>query len=294
MLIESFLKYLQYEKNYSVHTVESYRKDLEQFVIFVCGEERNFLPESIDAVWVRRWMTNLMESGYSAFSVNRKLSGLKSFFRYLASKDIIEKNPLTGLRGPKTTKPLPAFVRDFDMNVILSSFDGAETFEEIRDMAVIDTFYTTGMRCSELAGLTDSDVDFGIKMLKVTGKRNKQRLIPFANNLQKSLQTYLEVRNKEVGSLDCKAFFVRRNGLALSHTIIYGIVHRHLSEIQGLAKRSPHILRHTFATSMLNNGADLNSVKELLGHSSLSSTEVYTHNTFEELKQIYHKAHPRA
>jgi len=294
MFTESFLKYLQYEKNYSVHTVISYRNDLTQFIEFVCGNEDDFSPENIDSVWVRRWMTNLMESGYSAFSVNRKLSSLKSFFRYLATNRTISANPLRNVKGPKVTKPLPSFVKDLDMTAVLTAFDGGESFEEVRDRAIIDVFYTTGMRCSELTGLSDGDIDFGACLIKVNGKRNKQRLIPFAENLKNSLKTYIEVRNKEVGSLDCKAFFVRPNGLALSHSIIYGIVHRHLSEIPNLAKRSPHVLRHTFATSMLNHGADLNSVKELLGHSSLSSTEVYTHNTFEELKKVYHKAHPRA
>ncbi|MDR1762505.1 MAG: tyrosine-type recombinase/integrase [Dysgonamonadaceae bacterium] len=293
-MIDSFLKYLQYEKNYSVHTVNSYRNDLLQFVEFVCGGEPAFVPREIDEVWVRRWMAGLMEEGYSALSVKRKLSSLKSFFRYLAANRLIDKNPLHYLKGPKAKKPLPAFVKDADMDTVISDFDGCDAFEDVRDRAVIDVFYSTGMRCSELTGLTDGDVDFDAGLLRVNGKRNKQRLVPFAENLKNGLKDYISLRNKEIGSLACQAFFVRRNGKPLSHTIVYGIVHRHLSEIPNLTKRSPHVLRHTFATSMLNNGAGLNSVKELLGHASLSSTEVYTHNTFEELKRVYHQAHPRA
>ena len=293
MLIKSFLRYLQYEKNYSSHTVESYSNDLFQFKYFVFGDEA-FDPMKIDSVWVRRWMASLMKEDYSPLSVNRKLSSLKSFFRYLCKNKYIETSPIKNLRGPKVNKPLPNFVKDLDMSKLLTEWDGADAFEGERDKAILDVFYTTGMRCAELVGLKNEDVDFNANLIKVTGKRNKQRLIPFSNILKEILLSYIYIRNETIESLENNAFFVRKNGKKLSNSIVYSIVNRRLSEIPNLSKKSPHVLRHTFATSMLNNGADLNAVKELLGHASLSSTEVYTHTTFEELKKVYNQAHPRA
>ena len=293
MFIELFLRYLQYEKNYSSHTVESYSNDISQFKYFVFGDEA-FDPKTIDPVWVRRWMVSLMNESYSPLSVNRKLSSLKSFFKYLCKYKYIETSPIKDLRGPKVNKPLPYFVNDLDMNKLLSEWVGIDPFESERDKAILDVFYTTGIRCSELVGLKNEDVDFHAKLIKVNGKRDKQRLIPFSDNLKGVMQSYLDVRNETIESPKCNSFFVRKNGEKLTNSIVYSIVNKRLSEIPNLSKRSPHILRHTFATSMLNNGADLNAVKELLGHSSLSSTEVYTHTTFEELKKVYHQAHPRA
>jgi integrase/recombinase XerC len=293
MMIESFLQYLQYEKNYSAHTVESYKNDLYQFKEFVCGDSI-FDPQMIDAVWVRRWIVSLMNKNYSPLSVNRKLSSLKSFFRYLCKNKYLETSPVKNIRGPKVKKPLPHFVKDQEMEKLFAVWDDANAFEGERDKAILDVFYTTGIRCAELAGLKNEDVDFQSKMIKVTGKRNKQRLIPFSDTLRNVLQSYVDVKREAIESPADNAFFVRKNGSALSNSIIYGIVNKRLSEIPNLSKKSPHVLRHTFATSMLNNGADLNAVKELLGHASLSSTEVYTHTTFEELKKAYHQAHPRA
>jgi integrase/recombinase XerC len=293
MLIESFLQYLRYEKNYSSHTVESYKNDLFQFKDFVCGDE-TFAPEQMDAVWARRWMVSLMEAGYSPLSVNRKLSSLKSFFKYLCKYKYLESSPVKSLRGPKTSKPLPHFVKDFDMSQLLSRWDDEDAFEGKRDVAILDVFYTTGIRCAELVELKNEDVDFQAKLIKVNGKRNKQRLIPFSDTLKKVLQSYIIIRNETVEHSVTNKFFVRKNGKTLSNSIVYTIVNKRLSEIPNLSKKSPHVLRHTFATTMLNNGADLNAVKELLGHASLSSTEVYTHTTFEELKKMYHQAHPRA
>jgi integrase/recombinase XerC len=292
-MIESFLQYLQYEKNYSAHTVESYKNDLYQFKEFVCGDS-SFNPLTIDTVWVRRWIVSLMNENYSPLSANRKLSSLKSFFKYLCKNKYVETSPIRNIRGPKVKKPLPHFVKDLDMENLFSVWDDGDSFEGERDKAILDVFYTTGIRCAELAGLKNEDVDFQSKIIKVTGKRNKQRLIPFSDTLKNVLQSYINIRSEEVVSLADNAFFVRKNGKALSNSVIYGIVNKRLSEIPNLSKKSPHVLRHTFATSMLNNGADLNAVKELLGHASLSSTEIYTHTTFEELKKAYHQAHPRA
>jgi integrase/recombinase XerC len=266
--------------------------DLSQFTDFTCGKNP-LNPKEIDAACARQWIVCLMDEGYSPLSVNRKISALKSFFRYLVKNKFIDTNPLRLVKGPKSGKPLPYFVKDADMNRLLNDVEYDETFESERDKTILDVFYTTGMRCAELVGLKNGDVDFGASVIKVTGKRNKQRLIPFSKPLQNAMYSYLNKRNEEIDRIS-DAFFVRKDGRALSNSIVYGIVHSRLQEIPNLTKRSPHILRHTFATSMLNGGADLNAVKELLGHESLSSTEVYTHTTFEELKHIYHQAHPRA
>ena len=293
MLIDSFLDYLRYERNYSNYTIEAYSKDLRQFEEYVkLNKESVFVPGDVDADLVRSWIVSLMDEKISPVSVNRKLSSLKSFFKFLMKQGSISVNPLRLITGPKTKKPLPYFVRDKEMELLLDGDGFDEDFEGVRDRLVLEMLYDTGIRRSELIGIQDSDVDFGAMQIRVTGKRNKQRLIPFAEGLKNLIQAYTEVRNREVGS-ESGWFFVRKNGEQLSAGIVYTIVKDKLSEIPTLAKRSPHVLRHSFATSMLNNGAELNAVKEILGHSSLASTSVYTHTTFEELKKVYH-AHPRA
>ena len=293
MLIDSFLDYLRYERNYSNYTIEAYSKDWRQFEEYVkLNKESVFVPGDVDADLVRSWIVSLMDEKISPVSVNRKLSSLKSFFKFLMKQGSISVNPLRLITGPKTKKPLPYFVRDKEMELLLDGDGFDEDFEGVRDRLILEMLYDTGIRRSELIGIQDSDVDFGAMQIRVTGKRNKQRLIPFAEGLKNLIQAYTEVRNREVGS-ESGWFFVRKNGEQLSAGIVYTIVKKKLSEIPTLAKRSPHVLRHSFATSMLNNGAELNAVKELLGHSSLASTSVYTHTTFEELKKVYH-AHPRA
>ena len=293
MLIDSFLDYLRYERNYSNYTIGAYSKDLRQFEGYVKRyKEGIFDPVDVDADLVRGWVVSLMDEMLSPVSVNRKLSSLKSFFKFLMKQGSISVNPLRLITGPKTKKPLPYFVRDKEMELLLDGDGFDEDFEGVRDRLILEMLYDTGIRRSELIGIQDSDVDFGAMQIRVTGKRNKQRLIPFAEGLKNLIQAYTEVRNREVGS-ESGWFFVRKNGEQLSVSIVYTIVKDKLSEIPTLAKRSPHVLRHSFATSMLNNGAELNAVKEILGHSSLASTSVYTHTTFEELKKVYH-AHPRA
>ena len=293
MLIDSFLDYLRYERNYSNYTIEAYSKDLRQFEEYVkMNKDNRFVPEEVDADLVRCWIVSLMDEKISPVSVNRKLSSLKSFFKFLMKQGSISVNPLRLITGPKTKKPLPYFVRDKEMELLLDGDGFDEDFEGVRNRLILEMLYDTGIRRSELIGIHDSDVDCETMQIRVTGKRNKQRLIPFAEGLNDLIQAYTEVRNREVGS-ESGWFFVRKNGEQLSAGIVYNIVKKKLSEIPTLAKRSPHVLRHSFATSMLNNGAELNAVKELLGHSSLASTSVYTHTTFEELKKVYH-AHPRA
>ena len=293
MLIDSFLDYLRYERNYSNYTIEAYSKDLRQFEEYVkLNKESVFVPGDVDADLVRSWIVSLMDEKISPVSVNRKLSSLKSFFKFLMKQGFVSVNPLRFVTGPKTKKPLPTFVKEKDMEELLDGDGFGEDFEGVRDRLILEMLYDTGMRRSELVGLQDTDIDYDAMQVKVTGKRNKQRLIPFAERLKNLMLAYTEVRNREVGA-GSGWFFVRKNGEQLSTDILYTVVKKKLSDIPTLAKCSPHVLRHSFATSMLNNGAELNAVKELLGHSSLASTSIYTHTTFEELKKVYH-AHPRA
>lgn len=293
MMIDSFLDYLRYERNYSDCTVKAYSKDLRQFEEYVKENlEGIFNPRDIDADIVRCWAVFLLDNKLSVASVNRKLSSLKSFFKYLMRQGEIPASPLRLIVGPKAKKPLPCFVKEGEMELLLDGDGFDEGFEGVRNRLILEVLYDTGVRRAELIGIKDTDVDFENSQVKVTGKRNKQRLIPFADRLKDLMLAYLEVRNREVGAA-CEYLFVRKNGEPLSAGIVYSTVKKILSDVPALAKRSPHVLRHSFATSMLNNGAELNAVKELLGHSSLASTSVYTHTTFEELKKVYH-AHPRA
>lgn len=292
-LTDSFLDYLQYERNYSEETIKSYREDLRQFEEFAREEIGDSAPSEVKAELVREWIVSLMDRGYTSTSINRKLSSLRSFYKFLLRKGEVAVNPLQKITGPKNKKPLPAFLRESDMDRLLDEVDFGEGFKGCRDHMIIEMFYATGVRLSELIGLDNKDVDFSSSLIKVTGKRNKQRLIPFGEELKIAMTEYVDVRNEAV-PIRTDAFFVRENGERLSRSIVENLVKRNLSKVVTLKKRSPHVLRHTFATTMLNNEAELGAVKELLGHSSLATTEIYTHTTFEELKKVYKQAHPRA
>ena len=293
-LIDSFLDYLRYERNYSPETVKAYGSDLLQFEAFLEGENGESKPlAEAGSREIRSWMVMLLDEGYSSTSVNRKLSTLRSFFKYLLKQGVCQADPLRKVMGPKNKKRLPVFVKETDMDRLLDDIDFGPGFKGCRDRAILETFYLTGMRLSELIGLKDEDVDFLASCFKVTGKRNKQRLIPFGEELKKDLLEYVRQRSDTVGA-KTNAFFVRENGEQLYRSIVEDIVKRNLSKVVTVKKRSPHVLRHTFATLMLNHGAQRGSIKELLGHESLATTEVYTHTTFEELKKMYNQAHPRA
>lgn len=292
-LTDSFLDYLQYERNYSEETIKSYREDLRQFEEFAREEIGDSAPSEVKAEFVREWIVSLMDRGYTSTSINRKLSSLRSFYKFLLRKGEVAVNPLQKITGPKNKKPLPAFLRESDMDRLLDEVDFGEGFKGCRDHMIIEMFYATGVRLSELIGLDNKDVDFSSSLIKVTGKRNKQRLIPFGEELKIAMTEYVDVRNEAV-SVRTDAFFVRENGERLSRSIVENLVKRNLSKVVTLKKRSPHVLRHTFATTMLNHDAELGAIKELLGHESLATTEVYTHTTFEELKKVYNLAHPRA
>ena len=293
-LVDSFLDYLRFERNYSTETIKAYESDLKQFAEYYEKETgKEVLPKDVDSDIVREWIISLMDQKRTATSVNRKLSSLRSFYRFLLRKGEVEVNPLRRVNGPKKNRPLPVFVKEEEMNRLLDDIDFGEGFKGCRDRLIVEMFYVTGMRLIELIGLDDESVDFSSSVIKVTGKRNKQRLIPFDEELRKSMEVYLKVRQEEV-PVCSGAFFVRETGERLSRSIVETIVKRNLSKVVTIKRRSPHVLRHTFATTMLNHHAELGVIKELLGHESLATTEIYMHTTFEELKQVYNQAHPRA
>ncbi len=295
------MEYLRYEKKYSSHTVSAYQTDLNQFLSFVSDQYQTEDLDLMDADMVRAWMLSLMENGMSSRSVCRKLTTLKSFWRFLRRGDAVRKNPLLKVLPPKVHKKLPSFITDEQMDDLERRPAEGEDFDEIRDNLVMEILIQTGMRRAELIGLRLSDVDLSSCLLRVRGKRDKQRLIPFGENLKSDLEYYLSCRRELAEDMDygelgqpASPLLIRCNGEALYPNLVYRLVHQRLSAVSTLSKRSPHVLRHSFATSMLNNGAELNAVKELLGHANLSATEVYTHTTFEEMKQVYKQAHPRA
>lgn len=293
MTVESFLHYLRYERNYSEKTVVSYGIDLREFQGYLNGVDGELKLENVDSDIVRGWIVRLMEGGMSEASVNRKLSALRTFYKYLLKKKMITVDPMSIVKGPKRKKPLPTFVRESDMDRLLDGGLYDDSFEGVRDKLIMAMFYETGVRLSELISLNDADIDLFSNVMKVTGKRNKQRLIPFGENLRDAIRSYVECRNVAVGC-SCETFFVRKNGKRLYQMLVYKLVKQNLSKVVALKKRSPHVLRHSFATAMLNNNAELEAVKELLGHESVTTTEIYTHTTFEELKKVYKQAHPRA
>ena len=293
MYIDQFTDYLRLERNYSERTVSSYRRDLVLFRQFLKDTDVELDLLTADRDTVRLWVVDMMDKGEATTTVNRKLSTLRSFYRYLRMKGILESSPVQGIKGPKNKKPLPQFVKESEMNELLDETDLGSGFIGVRNKTVIATFYETGMRMAELIGLDDRDIDFGTRTIKVTGKRDKQRFIPFGQDLENQLRSYIEARTQEFGQTT-GAFFLSPKGERIPRHQVYLLVKDALTKVSAVAKKSPHVLRHTFATSMLNHDAELGAVKELLGHNSLQTTEIYVHTTFQELKEIYKQAHPRA
>lgn len=297
MWIKSFVDYLRYERNLSEHTIAGYEADLKEFERFYLGLDSELDWNSIDADVVRQWEVSIMERGNKASSVGRRLSALRTFYRFLMKRKMVTKDPAHLVRAPKKDKTLPGYVREEEMNHLFDGDFFDASFKGVRDKTILLTFYSTGIRLSELTGLRLPDFDMNQMQLKVTGKRNKQRLVPFGVELRDSMSEYLSLRGQfcsERGFSTDVLFMDERVGGEMSPSGVREMVKRYLSLVTTQQKRSPHVLRHSFATSMLNHHADLQSVKELLGHESLSTTEVYTHTSFEELKEVYKHAHPRA
>lgn len=297
MWIKSFVDYLRYERNLSEHTIAGYEADLKEFERFYLGLDSELDWNSIDADVVRQWEVSIMERGNKASSVGRRLSALRTFYRFLMKRKMVTKDPAHLVRAPKKDKTLPGYVREEEMNHLFDGDFFDVSFKGVRDKTILLTFYSTGIRLSELTGLRLPDFDMNQMQLKVTGKRNKQRLVPFGVELCDSMREYLSIRGQfcsERGFSTDVLFVDERAGSEMSPSGVREMVKKYLSLVTTQQKRSPHVLRHSFATSMLNHHADLQSVKELLGHESLSTTEVYTHTSFEELKEVYKHAHPRA
>lgn len=292
-MVDMFLDYLRLERNYSPMTVTSYRKDLEEFERFFQDLEEQLSWETVDSDVVRNWMEDMMDRGNAASSVNRRLSSLRSFYRFALRRSLVRRDPVHGLQGPKRQKPLPQFLKESEMERLLEPGMWTDSYKDVLARTLIMTFYETGVRVSELTGLDDKDVDGLTCELKVTGKRDKQRIIPFGRELTETLAAYRQVRDAAVKG-DSAALFRTEKGVRMTDGQVRALVKKHLSRVSTLKKRTPHVLRHTFATAMLNHEAGLESVKKLLGHESLSTTEIYTHTTFEQLKKVYKNAHPRA
>ncbi|HBF88427.1 MAG TPA: integrase [Bacteroidales bacterium] len=293
MYKDSFLNYLQYIKRYSDHTVKSYQIDLTQFISFC--QENNVMDEAkADYKLVRLWIVSLMESENSARSVNRKISTLRTYYKYLLKEKIVERSPLQKIIPPKSLKSLPSFIEEKSMNALLDNVSFTDDFEGVRNKLIIEMFYCTGARRFELINLLVKNINFQNSTIKVLGKRNKERIIPFNTELKNLIELYNLKRNELEVIENSEFLFLTKSGKKIYPELIYRVVKSYLSLVTTSEKKSPHVLRHTFATHMLNRGAELNAIKELLGHSNLAATEVYTHNTFEKLKQIYKQAHPRA
>ncbi len=291
---KSFLKYIEYQKKYSSHTVISYANDLNEFSLF-CFENK-FIASEEDIVTdykiIRKWIAQLSSEGHSPVSINRKLSTLRSYYNFLQRENLIDTNPVLKISRLKTEKKLPEFVSEERLNLLLDGNVFSDDFEGMRDALIMELLYDTGMRRSESINLKISDIDFGKNVLKVTGKRNKQRIIPFPNSLSAVLKKYLDFRD-EINS-DNDFLLITDSGKQIYPNLVYRTVKKYIALVSTQKKKSPHTLRHSYATHLLNNGADINSVKELLGHANLAATQIYTHNTFEKLNRIYKQAHPRA
>ncbi len=293
MSVSAFISYLRLEKNYSQHTIKAYESDIENFADFCKQDygERNL--EKVSYPLIRNWIVALSDQGVSNRTINRKISSLQAYYRFLLKVGDITISPLVKHRALKTSKKIEVPFSETEMEAILSEIPFANDFEGERDKLIIELLYTTGMRRAELVNLKISDVDLSGQVLKVLGKRNKERILPLLPSAMEQINKYLIKRSELKNVLDSSYLLLTKDGLKIYETLVYRTINKYFSLVSPKVKKSPHILRHTFATHLLNQGADLNSVKELLGHSSLASTQVYTHNSIAELKKVHQKAHPR-
>lgn len=289
---ESFFNYLKFEKRYSSHTLIAYTIDLDQFVQFCMEVVGEFNVKKVDAKIIRNWIVQLMENDLSARSVNRKITTIKSFFKFLLKEQIVENNPAIHVTLPKIRKKLPNFVEEKNLNHLLDDGFFPDDFVGIRDKLIISLLYGTGIRLAELLQLKEGDIDTGNCLIKILGKGRKERIIPYPTSINQLFEQYLNVKGNEIG-FKTERLLVTGEGKPVYEKLIYRVVTKNLAKVTLLEKKSPHVLRHTYATHLLNKGADLNAVKELLGHSNLAATQIYTHTTFERLHDIYKQAHPR-
>ncbi len=292
-MIEGFLQYLEYEKRYSKHTLTAYRKDLEQFQEFLQYYYDTDKLHSANFQMIRSWIVQLVNAEVAASSIKRKLSSLKSYFKYSMVQGEMDHNPALDIQVPSIPERLPAFLSENEAHQLLDEIVFPETFEGNRDRCILETFYATGMRLSELIGIGLKDLDRGNMQLRVMGKRSKERFLPVSQRLIALYDAYLPKR-EALAQEGEESFFVTSAGKKLYPKLVYLLVNAYLGKVTTQEKKSPHVLRHTFATHMLNQGADINAVKELLGHANLAATQIYTHNTIEKLKHVYKLAHPRA
>ena len=283
---------MRYERNCSELTAKRYETSLRDFEAFFLTTDEWLTWASVDADIIRRWMESLMDRGNIASTVNTAMSALRSFFRFAKARSLVQSNPTTGLRAPKKSKPLPQFVREEQMNRLIDEPESSDDINIVRARTIIILLYEAGLRRAELTNLNDTDVDFAAMQLKVNGKRDKQRIVPFGEELAKQLRQYIEIRNEQLPR-NSEALMVDNKGNRMTGMQVYRLVKSELGKATTQKKRSPHVLRHSFATALLNNGASLEGVRQLLGHESAATTQIYTHTTFEQLKRVYKKAHPR-
>lgn len=291
--VDGFLNYLRYELNRSERTIENYADDLCAFEAYFKNLSDSITWETVDSDIIRNWMESMIDKGNKASSVSRRLSALRTFYRYALSRYLVVSDPVHGILAPKRAKPLPQFLKEDEVNRLLDKSNWGDDYEEVRARTIIMTFYETGVRLSELTGLNDESIDFVSRQIKVRGKGNKERIIPFGEELCETLRDYLNARNRTVAEMS-PAFFLDDKGRRMSGGAVRLMVRKKLSKFCSLKKKSPHVLRHTFATAMLNHDVGIESLKRLLGHAKLSTTEIYAHTTFEQLKRVYNEAHPRA
>ncbi len=290
--IEPFITYLQHQKRYSINTVVAYKIDLEQLFDFTTSTYQINDAKEINSAILRSWLVFLKENEKSNRTITRKISSIKTYFKYLKKNGHLTGNPFNKIITPKTSKPLPVFLKQEETVLLFNSELFSDDYTGMRDQIILEMFYSTGMRLTELTSLKTSSLNLSLSQIKVLGKRNKERIIPITLNLKNKLVKYIELKDKEFGVSD--TLFLTDKGKIIYQKLVYRLVNSYLSTVTSKDKKSPHILRHTFATHMLNNGADLNTIKEILGHSNLSATQIYTHNTIEKLKNIHKQAHPKA